>query len=247
MEPLEIDRGNRSAGGDGRPEIAPSWLNGVIWTFVGLGLALRLVRFLVNYPIWHDEAFVAVNFLDRDYIDLLRPLNYSQVCPLLFLWIELTAVQIMGIFGVVAPLIPDPQRARECRVVLGYLAEADEGLPSPPGRRHLRRLVHADPARGGGQAVCVGPPRGPASPQDRLRVDPPSRFESMVVDLRDCLADDAGDVESGDLRRIGALPGAGSPGLAAAGTRGSGGVPDLQRGRPAQLPGDLCGVHEWPE
>jgi hypothetical protein len=54
------------------------------------------VRYLVDYPIWHDEAFVAVNFLDRDYGDLLRPLDYYQVCPLLFLWAELTVVKLLG-------------------------------------------------------------------------------------------------------------------------------------------------------
>ena len=66
------------------------------WAFVGLGLLVRLVRYLVVYPIWHDEAFVAVNFLNRGYLDLLRPLDYYQVCPFLFLWIELTVVRIFG-------------------------------------------------------------------------------------------------------------------------------------------------------
>ena len=66
------------------------------WAFVGLGLLVRLVRYLVVYPIWHDEAFLAVNFLDRGYLDLLRPLDYSQVAPILFLWIELTSVRLFG-------------------------------------------------------------------------------------------------------------------------------------------------------
>jgi hypothetical protein len=63
---------------------------------VALGLLVRLVRYLVRYPIWHDEAFLAVNFLDRGYADLLRPLDYSQVAPILFLWVELTAVRLLG-------------------------------------------------------------------------------------------------------------------------------------------------------
>jgi Dolichyl-phosphate-mannose-protein mannosyltransferase len=66
------------------------------WGFVGLGVLVRLVRYLVVYPIWHDEAFLAVNFLDRGYPDLLRPLDYSQVSPILFLWVELTAVRLLG-------------------------------------------------------------------------------------------------------------------------------------------------------
>ena len=66
------------------------------WGLVGLGVLVRLVRYLVVYPIWHDEAFLAVNFLDRGYLDLLRPLDYMQVSPILFLWIELTVVRWLG-------------------------------------------------------------------------------------------------------------------------------------------------------
>ncbi len=66
------------------------------WTFVGLGIGLRVVRYLMDYPLWWDEAFLAVNFIRRGYLDLLRPLDYSQVCPILFLWIELTVVKLAG-------------------------------------------------------------------------------------------------------------------------------------------------------
>ena len=50
----------------------------------------------MDYPLWWDEAFVAVNFIRRDYIDLLRPLDYGQVCPILFLWSELALVKLLG-------------------------------------------------------------------------------------------------------------------------------------------------------
>ncbi len=73
-----------------------AWITWLCWAFVGLGIMVRLVRFLVVYPIWHDEAFLAVNFLDRGYRDLLRPLDYAQVAPVWYLWIELTAVRIFG-------------------------------------------------------------------------------------------------------------------------------------------------------
>ena len=52
--------------------------------------------YLLDFPLWWDEAFVAVNLLRRGYLDLLRPLDYGQVCPLLFLWAELTAVRWLG-------------------------------------------------------------------------------------------------------------------------------------------------------
>jgi hypothetical protein len=66
------------------------------WAFVGLGVLLRLARYLMDYPLWWDEAFVAVNFLRRGYRDLVRPLDYGQVCPILFLWVELTVVKLLG-------------------------------------------------------------------------------------------------------------------------------------------------------
>ena len=66
------------------------------WAFVGLGLLLRLARYAMDFPLWWDEAFVAVNLIRRDYLDLLRPLDYGQVCPVLFLWAELTVVKLLG-------------------------------------------------------------------------------------------------------------------------------------------------------
>jgi hypothetical protein len=66
------------------------------WAFVILGAALRIIRFALNQPLWGDEAFVAANFIDRGFLDLLRPLDYHQVCPLLFLWAELALVKLFG-------------------------------------------------------------------------------------------------------------------------------------------------------
>jgi hypothetical protein len=84
----------------------PDWILTATWCFVGLGILVRLVRYLVNYPIWHDEAFLAVNFWDRDYVDLLRPLDYGQVAPWLFLAIERTAVLWLGYSERVLRLFP---------------------------------------------------------------------------------------------------------------------------------------------
>ena len=72
----------------------------------GLGVLLRVVTFALNFPLWGDEAFVAVNFITRGYRDLLRPLDYGQICPLLFLWLELTAVKLFGFSEWSLRLIP---------------------------------------------------------------------------------------------------------------------------------------------
>ncbi len=66
------------------------------WAFVILGVTLRITRWGMHYPLWWDEAFLSVNFIKRGYFDLLRPLDYSQVCPVLFLWAELSVVKLLG-------------------------------------------------------------------------------------------------------------------------------------------------------
>ncbi len=67
-----------------------------IWTFLALGVLARLIRFALRFPLWPDEAFLSASFLNRGYLDMLRPLEYHQVCPLLFLWGELTVVKLLA-------------------------------------------------------------------------------------------------------------------------------------------------------
>jgi hypothetical protein len=76
------------------------------WGFIWLGVLLRVVTFALNFPLWGDEAFVAVNLIRRGYWELLRPLDYAQICPLLFLWLELTAVKLLGFSEWSLRLIP---------------------------------------------------------------------------------------------------------------------------------------------
>jgi hypothetical protein len=72
------------------------WCGRWILIFLAVGVAARLVRYLLRFPLWGDEAMLAMNFIDRDYAGLLRPLNFHQVSPLLFLWTELSAVRLLG-------------------------------------------------------------------------------------------------------------------------------------------------------
>jgi hypothetical protein len=71
-----------------------------------LGALLRVGHFLANYPLWGDEAFLALSFLRRGYLDLLLPLEYGQVCPIIFLWAELTAVKLFGFSEMSLRLVP---------------------------------------------------------------------------------------------------------------------------------------------
>jgi hypothetical protein len=70
--------------------------NQLIWAFLILGLAARTIRYVLRFPLWEDEAFVCANLIDASYGDLLQPLNFHQVAPLLFLWTQLTLVKVLG-------------------------------------------------------------------------------------------------------------------------------------------------------
>ena len=78
-----------------------------VLAFVALGVMLRVGHFLSNYPLWGDEAFLAISFLRRGYLDLLLPLEYGQICPILFLWAELTAVKLFGFSEMSLRLCPE--------------------------------------------------------------------------------------------------------------------------------------------
>lgn len=66
------------------------------WAFVTLGLLARLVRYILRFPLWEDEAFVCYNLIDRDFADLGKPLVFGQVAPVLFLAAQLLSVKVLG-------------------------------------------------------------------------------------------------------------------------------------------------------
>lgn len=74
--------------------------------FLGLAVALRLVRYLLNFPMWCDETMVAVNLLDRSWLDLARPLEYRQVAPIGFLALEWLATRLFGFSEMALRLVP---------------------------------------------------------------------------------------------------------------------------------------------
>jgi hypothetical protein len=77
-----------------------------LWTFLAVGLALRLVRYLLRFPLWEDEAMLAANFVDQGYRGLLQPLQYLVVAPPLFLWGQLAVVKLFGFTEYALRLVP---------------------------------------------------------------------------------------------------------------------------------------------
>jgi hypothetical protein len=63
---------------------------------VAMGVLWRFIRYLLRFPLWHDEAFICLNFLELDYLGLMHELRNCQVAPLLFLWGELTSLRLFG-------------------------------------------------------------------------------------------------------------------------------------------------------
>ncbi len=84
---------------------APDW-GRLAWAVVAVGALLRLVRFALDSPLWWNEAFLAVNFLRRNFTALLRPLDYGQVAPIGFLWAELAVVETLGFREWTLRLVP---------------------------------------------------------------------------------------------------------------------------------------------
>ncbi len=72
---------------------------------LALGLALRGYHYFREPSMWHDEAAVAVNVLNRGYADLLGPLTFHEAAPPLFLWLEKTVCLALG-DGVFALRLP---------------------------------------------------------------------------------------------------------------------------------------------
>lgn len=66
------------------------------WTIICFGILVRLVQYLSNRSLWNDEAALALNIVNRSYLELLQPLDYNQGAPLGFLMVEKLAVQVFG-------------------------------------------------------------------------------------------------------------------------------------------------------
>ncbi len=68
----------------------------ITWFFLILGIAACTVRFCLRFPLWHDESFLAINFARRDFSGILKPLEYHQVAPPLFLFAQMLVIRIAG-------------------------------------------------------------------------------------------------------------------------------------------------------
>ena len=66
------------------------------YLIIAFGVAMRFIQYLSNRSIWADEAVLALNIVNRSYLELMQPLDYDQGAPIGFLFLEKLAIQILG-------------------------------------------------------------------------------------------------------------------------------------------------------
>jgi 4-amino-4-deoxy-L-arabinose transferase-like glycosyltransferase len=99
------------AGEDAVARPSRSWWSTVgpwylCWFAVGFGLVLRLARYLANPSVWHDEAALIVNVLQRNFQQLLGNLSFSEGAPPGFLWLERALAITLGDSTYLLRLVP---------------------------------------------------------------------------------------------------------------------------------------------
>jgi|GEM_PF-1047199 len=68
----------------------------LILLILAIGIYMRVHQFLLGRSLWEDEAHFALNFLNHSYKGLLKPLDYVQAGPILYLLTVKTFVLIFG-------------------------------------------------------------------------------------------------------------------------------------------------------
>ncbi len=71
-------------------------LNQTVCALLVLGIVIRTIRYLLNFPLWPDEAYLAHNYLDRSFLELTQPLDYIQIAPILYLWLQHAILKLLG-------------------------------------------------------------------------------------------------------------------------------------------------------
>jgi len=92
---------------------------------VALGMFLRGWQYFLPRSLWMDEAFLALNIVDRDFGGLARPLDYEQGAPLGFLWATKASTAALG------------ESARALRLMPWLMGMLSLGLFFPVARKFV--------------------------------------------------------------------------------------------------------------
>ena len=73
--------------------LASGWIPSLL---IGIGVVLRVARFIDNRSLWLDESTLALNIVNRSFGQLLDPLSFEQGAPAGFLAAEKLAIKAFG-------------------------------------------------------------------------------------------------------------------------------------------------------
>lgn len=115
-----------SAGADLRHGAIWDWLTRTVdavlnsprtlWFLVLTGLVLRFAQYMSDRSLWLDEAYLALNLIDRSYSELLKPLTYHQYAPVGFLITQKWLISVFGTNEYAMRLFPFLCGASSCAV-----------------------------------------------------------------------------------------------------------------------------------
>jgi hypothetical protein len=71
-----------------------------------LGIILRIYFYVINRSLWLDEAMLALNIINRSFLELFKPLDYNQGAPIGFLILQKLFASIFGTRDYIFRLIP---------------------------------------------------------------------------------------------------------------------------------------------
>ena len=89
-----------------REKIAPFLATTSIVAMCLLGFFFRIYFYGVNRSLWLDEAMLALNLVNRSFLELMNPLDFSQGAPVGFLFLQKAVISILGNSDYILRLFP---------------------------------------------------------------------------------------------------------------------------------------------
>jgi hypothetical protein len=86
--------------------LSPRTLRMLTLAALAVGIAWRVIRYALRFPVWGDEAMLCLNVLHRSYAALAQELSYGQLAPILYLCAEKFAVGLLGTSELAIRLLP---------------------------------------------------------------------------------------------------------------------------------------------
>src|SRR5207245_9626243 len=89
---------SRTGSASGRVKTSPDSLRRrfLLLLVIVVAIAVRTFHFARDPSMWHDEAALVLNVLQKSFGELLGPLRFAEAAPPLFLWVERGVILSLG-------------------------------------------------------------------------------------------------------------------------------------------------------